>query len=280
VRGSACRPTGSQHSSSTFAPATDARRVAPSAAQLGSADARVRRRGRPPCSVPGERVSSTPASRRQRRRYRAPLQAAPLDFAWRAASGVGGARAFTLGSAERFSDTYPGGWQEVLPNGGTRHVAFGLRRSSSRGAGATAGRVEAILTRAVNEAAGASAQVAAAARRGRDRRRSLDVIPERGAPSEPLPDGLHRGTVRILRAAEQSGLRVEWDASVSPRLVLAGVRAHDRLPLVPPPLQRGSRAVHELPDERSRRGRRERLGAELPPRARRDFWLTATVVDG
>jgi len=41
-----------------------------------------------------------------------------LDFAWLAASGVRDARTFTTGSSEPFLDTYPGGWQEVLPNGG------------------------------------------------------------------------------------------------------------------------------------------------------------------
>jgi hypothetical protein len=41
-----------------------------------------------------------------------------LDFAWLAAGGVRDARTFTLGSSEPFLDVYPGGWQEVLPNGG------------------------------------------------------------------------------------------------------------------------------------------------------------------
>lgn len=41
-----------------------------------------------------------------------------LDFAWLAAGGVRDAGTFTLGSSEPFLDVYPGGWQEVLPNGG------------------------------------------------------------------------------------------------------------------------------------------------------------------
>src|SRR5262249_49792262 len=51
-----------------------------------------------------------------------------LDFAWLAAGGVRDARTFTLGSSEPFLDVYPGGWQEVLPNGGGGGAAGRARR--------------------------------------------------------------------------------------------------------------------------------------------------------
>ena len=41
-----------------------------------------------------------------------------LDFAWLSANGVRDARTASPGSSDVFVDTYPGGWQEVLPNGG------------------------------------------------------------------------------------------------------------------------------------------------------------------
>src|SRR5688572_1004027 len=48
-------------------------------------------------------------------------------------------------------------------------------------------------------------------------------------------------------------------------LVLAGVRGLPLLSLVRQKLQRGPRAILEFPDERHRRGRRERLGALCRP---------------
>jgi hypothetical protein len=52
-----------------------------------------------------------------------------LDFAWLASGGVRDARTFTLGSSEPFLDVYPGGWQEVLPNGGAPSSYAGAQYS-------------------------------------------------------------------------------------------------------------------------------------------------------
>jgi Domain of unknown function (DUF4432) len=288
-----------------------------------------------------------------------------LDFAWLAASGVRDARAFTLGSAEPFLDTYPGGWQEVLPNGGTRSSYAGARygqhdeislvpwdydvvedgeeavavrftvtarKSPLRlvkelrlAAGEPSLHIEETLTNESDVAVqlmwghhiafgppflapGCRVRVpdtveaiphaeplnegGRRVRAGRFRwprgedetgaEVALDVIPERGAPSELLYlTGFAEGRYEILRTAAQLGLRVEWDASVMPYVWFwqefgrtTGYPWYGRHYNV------GLEPFTSYPTNGLAEAVENGSALELPPRARRDFWLAATVVDG
>jgi hypothetical protein len=287
-----------------------------------------------------------------------------LDFAWLSASGVRDARTFTPGSHEPLLDTYPGGWQEVLPNGGApssyagahygQHdevslvpwdydvvedseeavaVRFAVtgRKSPLRlvkelglAAGEARLRIAETLTNESDvgihvmwghhiafgppflepgcrvhlpdavEAIAHDEPLNDGGRRVRAGRFrwpraedeggaevALDVIPERGSPSELLYlTRFAEGRYEIVRAAQRLGLRVEWDASVMPYVWFwqefgrtTGYPWYGRHYNV------GLEPFTSYPTNGLAEAVANGSALELPPRARRDFWLTASVVD-
>jgi Domain of unknown function (DUF4432) len=288
-----------------------------------------------------------------------------LDFAWLSANGVRDARTAGPGSSDVFVDTYPGGWQEVLPNGGApssyagahygqhdevslvpwdyevvedgeeavavrftvtgRKSPFRLVKELRLSAGEPCLRIVETVTNesdvatrlmwghhiafgppflmpgcrlALPDGIEAVAHAEALNDGGRRVRAgrfrwphgedesgvgvALDLIPERGTPSELLYlTDFAEGRYEIVRPASRLGLRVEWDASVMPFLWFwqefgrtTGYPWYGRHYNI------GLEPFTSFPTNGLAEAVANGTALELPPRGQRDFWLTATVIDG